>query len=204
MVDNSGSTLTTDPNKTNRIATVEAFIQKYGAMANLTYSYSYFDSAAMTYDNSNSSFDSSSNQAFGNAASAQTALNLFSPIGASGSTVYSSAFERIQAIISADGPASSNASYVVAFMSDGQPKDLGNSASSQLAGIETLTNQLMALVPSGRLTLSSVYFGPTDAGAENNLETMASLGGGQFINTNVTTNFSIDSLITIPTQACVP
>lgn len=205
MVDDSGSTKTTDPNDTNRVATVQNFINTYGSKTNLTYSYSYFGDNASTYSISGNNFGSSAANVFGDAADAQSALNKFEalPVGGAGSTNYDNAFSRIKNIISADDPSQNDQSYVVVFMSDGQPTDLGSGATNQINGITQLAHDLMALAVSGRITLSTVYFGPaTDTQAQNNLQTMAALGSGQFVNTNTTTSFSIDNLITVPGTAC--
>ena len=202
VVDDSGSTATTDPNDTNRVATIQNFLNTYGSKANLTYSYSYFGSVAETYDPTKSTFTSSANSNFETAAQAQTALDQFENLGTAGTTRTTSAFSQLQDIIEGDNTANEN--YVVIFMSDGQPTDLGNSASDQLSGVSSLATGLMGLAASGKITLSTVYFGPNDSQAEANLQTMATIGGGQFINTNVTTTYSIDGLITVPGQACSP
>lgn len=204
MVDDSGSTATTDPNDTNRVATIHSFLTTYASKTNLTFSYSYFGDNAYTFDPAQSAFGVNlPAQPFGTDAQAETALTEFESIGTIGNTPYAIAFDRLTAIIEGDSPSTSNQTYVVVFMSDGQPTDQG-SGSAQVTGVSALVTQLMALLPSDRLSLSTVYFGPSDADAESNLSTMAQLGGGQFVNTNVTQTFSIDNLINVPSGACKP
>jgi hypothetical protein len=203
MVDDSGSTATTDPNYTNRVATIQNFLTKYANQTNLTYSYNYFGTNVATYNVVSDSFGNiTSSGVFGTASNAESALNAFQLIGTVGNTNYSAAFTRLEAIIGGDIAANTNENYVVIFMSDGQPTDQGSSASDQIAGITNISNALMSYAPSGRITLSTVYFGAPDNQAETNLETMASIGGGQFINTNLTTQYSIDNLISVPVKAC--
>jgi Mg-chelatase subunit ChlD len=204
MVDDSGSTATTDPNNANRVTTIDTFLNTYASKSNLTYSYNYFGTNAASFNMASDTFVSSvPSSVFGTADDARAALTAFKNLkGTAGNTNYSSAFSRIQSIIQNDLASNSNESYVVIFMSDGQPTDQGSSAVNQINGITSLSSSLMGLAASGRITLSTVYFGPSDAQAQNNLQTMAALGGGQFINTNVTTQYSIDNLINVPVQAC--
>ena len=205
MVDDSGSTTTTDPNFTNRVDTINTFLNKYGSLTNLTYSYSFFGTNTSTYSMTLNSFGNYTSNVFGTASNVTTAMNAFLNMsGDAGWTYYTSAFTRLEAIISSDLIANANENYIVVFMSDGEPNDpnLASTSSAELAEITSITNTLMGLAPAGRITVSSVYFGAPDAQAEDNLTTMAALGGGQFINTNVTTSYSIDNLITVPTQAC--
>ena len=204
MVDNSGSTKTTDPQKTHRISTVQTFLNNYGSKTNLAYSYSYFGGTALTYDAVLNQFVASSTTPVGNATQAGGALTLFETLGtASGGTSYGAAFAALNTLVTNDELAAQGEGYVVIFMSDGQPTDIGKSADAQITAITTLTNSLLQVAGSGRLTFSSVFFGnSSDAQSVSNLSTMAKLGGGQFVDTNVTTNLSIDNLITVPTQDC--
>ena len=205
MVDDSGSTTATDPNDSNRVAVIQAFLNKYSAKSNLTYSYSYFGSGVFTYDFSTAKFVAQSTNAYGGASGMASALQTFESLGIDGATDYRKAFAQLTTLIENDQPAANDESYVVIFMSDGQPKDLNTpdaTASEQLAGIASISDELISAAPAGRITLSTVYFGPPDSEAENNLEAMAAIGDGQFINTNVTTQYSIDNLISVPENAC--
>jgi hypothetical protein len=203
MVDNSGSTSSTDPHDSQRVATVQTFLNTYGSKTNLTYSYSYFAQKAMTYDADSNSFDANPVRVFLNATQTGAALTMFKSLNTSDDTYYDVAFSQITSIINSDNPATNNESYVVIFMSDGQPTDLGGSANNQLSGVTTLAKNIIGLAPTGHITLSTVYFGPNnDSQSENNLKTMAGVGGGQFIDTNITTQYSIDNLVTVPITAC--
>jgi hypothetical protein len=207
MVDDSDSTNTTDPSNSKRVTTIQNFLNTYASKTNLTYSYNFFGTNPSTYSTSSHAFgNTTSANIFGTVAdmagSSNSALNEFLTIGSVGNTNYSAAFTRMQSIIQGDMLNNANENYVVVFMSDGQPTDQGSSANSQISGITSITSSLMGLAASGRITVSTVYFGAPDSQAQNNLSTMATLGSGQFVNTNVTTNFSIDNLITVPVQAC--
>lgn len=207
MIDDSGSTLTTDPNMENRVDVIQAFLNKYASKTNLTYSYNYFGTNAATYNIVTDKFGNTTTSAnvFGTAADATDALNVFKALpGDAGNTYYSAAFTRIESIIQGDLAVHNDQNYVVIFMSDGQPTDpgLGSSATAQINLITQVSADVMGLAASGRITVSTVYFGPTNAQAQNNLFTMATLGKGQFIDTNLTTQYSVDNLISVPITAC--
>jgi hypothetical protein len=140
---------------------------------------------------------------FGNAADTMTALAAFQSLsGSAGTTNYGAAFAQLTNLINADGPGANGENYVVVFMSDGQPKDQGNAGTEQLNNVSSLVTQLVSLLP-GQITVSTVYFGsPSDSQSEANLQAMATAGSGQFVDTNATTQFSIDNLITVPVTAC--
>jgi hypothetical protein len=223
MVDDSGSTFSgaggvgTDPNYTHRVDTVQSFIASYGQKTNITYSYSYFGSDVYSWDYTSGAYvlggsgtakgDLPLNGAipanpFGDGANTLTAMAAFEKFGSDGSTNYGGAMQQVVDIINADNPASNSQSYVVIFMSDGQPTDLGSQA-QELANVQSLVTQMAGYVPSGRFTFSTVYFGSeADTQSQANLKGMATAGGGQFVDTNVTTQYSIDSLINVPSQAC--
>lgn len=89
-------------------------------------------------------------------------------------------------------------------MSDGNPTDLSSDRDgSEVTAITALVNNLLASRPAKNLTISSVFFGsPSDTPSIQNLSKMASLGGGDFVDTNVTQNIVISDLVAIPGQDC--
>jgi hypothetical protein len=201
MMDNSGSTATTDPSHTYRVKTVQTFIQNYGSHTNLTYSFGYFSgTTAQEYDSTKSAFEITPTTAFGNSDFLTAALTAYENIKPDGHTPYSAAFTSLQTLAEKDVAAGSKENYVVVFMSDGMPTDISGNVAS---GIITLVDQLRTTVQSNGkslLTVSSVYFGPeSDAVSIGNLTTMASEGQGQFVDTNqLTSALSINDVITVP------
>ncbi len=206
MVDTSGSTKNTDPNKYYRGETLDNFLATYGTKSNLSYSYGVFAGTARFYDKTAINFSSSATVPYGAAADLSRAVSIFkSNIVNDGTTNYKVAFNALQANILADlQRADSPKMYSVVFMSDGQPKDLvapiNNSA---LTLVKNFTQTIV--MSGGAVRVSAVYFGSnTDQKAIDVLKTIAIAGQGQFINTNVLPNnaLNIDDAISIPGQSC--
>jgi hypothetical protein len=201
MVDNSGSTATTDPAHDIRVKTVQSFIQNYGTHTNLTYSFGYFSgTTAKEYDGHTSTFDSVPTVPFGNSSFLTSALNLYSTYAPGGSTPYTAAFNSMQSVVQEDETAGTRENYVVVFMSDGMPTDI---TGNQPSAIITMVDHLRTTVQNDStslLTVSAVYFGPeNDASAIGNLTTMASEGQGQFVDTNqLSSALQINDVITVP------
>jgi hypothetical protein len=219
MVDNSGSTATTDPNCKYRCSTLESFISSYGSNTDLSYSFSYFASDVTEWDMSSLAFLSSGTNSlhpFGNAAGLTKAVTYFSKhISPGGDTGYGEAFSSLQTIISNDEAAGNTENYVVLFMSDGQPTDLtcssGNGQQNDCVAtgaITTLVKDLLQTASANgqsQATVSAVFFGSaSDTDSVTNLSTMASVGGGQFVNTNVNSNIVINDIITVPGCSASP
>lgn len=197
VVDNSGSTLQTDPQKF-RQASVDDLITKYAAKANFSWQLILFNGstarALINNGNTNSPI-------FSDVAGARTALNVFSAERAAGETPYLAALSRAEDAIRLDpelnGPEAPL--YVVMFMSDGQPTD---SNTSQILAAETnLLNRA-----AGRISLNSLYFGSDNSTqAMDRLKQMSDLGKGQF--TNITSGKAfvrIDDISIIPQSGCAP
>jgi hypothetical protein len=206
MVDNSGSTTGwggTDRHFTYRAKAIETFLSQYGSKSNFTYSFGYFNgTTAKVYDTVSSTFKNKSAPApFGNASQIGTALMQYQRQSPSDDTPYQAAFSAVQTEISQDQNANGTKfKYVLVFMSDGQPTDLDDPV---LDSIRTIVSDLKHTAGAdGRLSISAVYFGPDDDSTSiQNLSFMASDGNGQFVNTNHTTHFSIDDVITVPGPA---
>jgi hypothetical protein len=203
MVDHSGSTKTTDPNKYYRVDTLNKFLMTYGSKSNLTYSYGYFSDVARLYNTNG--FGSSTNLPFFNSAMLQNAVNAYKALSIADTTTNYKAgigIMKSQILYEMSLPNSSKA-YSVVFMSDGMPKDLGSSPTVAAAA---LVKDLVQAVTNGGggLRLSTVYFGPTaSTDAKDVLKTMASAGKGQFIDTNVNNNtFDVADAIAIPGVPC--
>jgi hypothetical protein len=203
MVDNSGSTSSTDQNQSIRVQTLRNFLANYGSHSNLHYGFGYFDDDAYVYDMNQGGFVmNSASVPFGGAGGEIGALDTYhASIPPSGNTGYSAAFSAIQSAITRDESTGIVADYAVVFMSDGQPTDIDGNVQ---AGISTLVSNLKAATAANgksHLVVSTVYFGSaSDSTSIQNLQSMANHGGGQFVDTNHLSSggLSIDDLITIP------
>jgi hypothetical protein len=199
MLDNSGSTTGsngTDPSCNERCGSIKTFLSTYGSNTNLSYSFSYFGDNATNWDMKNSRFvGSTPSTPFGNATGLSNALNNFDYTLSSGGTAYDQAFSALQNIIAADSGNTEN--YAILFMSDGEPNTIncdatGTPPPNQTVGclattaIKGLVQNLLQVASSGgvQATVSSVYFGPSDPEAAENLETMAAAGNGNFFDIN--------------------
>lgn len=202
MVDNSGSTNTTDPNQLYRIQTIQQFIADFGAKTNLTYNFGYFSgTSTQMYDMSLNQFTPAlAASPIGTSAQLSTALLAYDAIAPGGSTPYHAAFTSLQATITADENAGHKQDYAVVFMSDGQPTDIANPVAANLLGL--VDSLKAAATPNGSsLTLTTVYFGPPgDSASLGNLQNMAIQGGGRFVDTNNlgAGGFVLNDVITVP------
>lgn len=205
MVDNSEFTQITDPNHRERAAAIDNFISTYGYKTNLTYSYGCFATKGYIYNmKPGGSFLSNTGYPFGDVREARAALEMFKTIRPHGVSNYKAVFNRLQDAIVNDLASGGNQNYVVVFMSAGRPNDLGRTAQSQIAGITALVNEALQAAGPGRLTISSVFIGdPRDTQAVNNLQTMAQLGGGQFVGANSKHTVLLNDIINVPGQ-CSP
>jgi hypothetical protein len=217
----------TDPDDFYRTKTVNTFLTNYGSKTNLTYSFGYFDKSSYIYNFASGSFNlnpamsgNATNQVFGASTDESTALTAFDNLAKDyGGTSYHPPISALQQVITNDMATSTGAGYVVVFMSDGMNYDGGSSynasitaAQNQAATQGWVTSLIQAATPAGQATSSAtfntVYFGPpastaqTNADAIANLKGMATAGGGVFVDTNTTTQLSIDNLLTIPVTSC--
>jgi len=204
LVDNSGSTKATDPHQYYRSQVLKIFLQQYGNKQNLTYLYGFFSGTkAYFFDSAIGGFHSVGNLPFGPAVDLTTALNTFNLIPPSGNTPYKAALQLATQSIQNDLQQGSKVkNYILIFMSDGEPTDVSNQPSLP-GNLQDLVQKAMALIQAagGTLTLSTVYFNGANVAADaSNLQLMAQIGGGQFVNTNLNPNLTINDLITVPGQ----
>ncbi len=203
MVDNSGSTDSTDPSQTYRVQTLRTFLAAYGSHANLSYGFGYFDDSGYLYDVGSAAFrEHDANVPFGSATQIGAALDTYhASIPPSGNTAYGEAFSALSAAVTRDEAGGSAQDYAVVFMSDGQPTDIDSDVTNRLTALVTNLRQTAAANGKSHLTVSTVYFGSgSDATSIRNLRTMAEQGGGQFVDTNHLDQggLAIDDLVTIP------
>ncbi len=203
MVDNSGSTVDTDPNQNYRVDTLRKFLINYGTRPNLKYGFGYFANDAYIYDVNTGNFSmNSATLPIGNEAEISNALNLYhSSIPPVGGTGYGAAFAALESAILRDEASGVTDDYAVVFMSDGQPTDLSGNV---LTKIRSLVARLKSATESNKkshLTVSSVYFGDSfDRDSVTNLKTMATEGSGQFVDTNHLPpgGLAIEDVVTVP------
>lgn len=211
MSDNSGSTADTDPNHMYRVQTLERFLTDYGSKTNFTYNFNYFSASVSIYNPATNAFTTNASTVsapFGNSAALSSALTLYKTRAPSGGTAYLAAFNRLKSILSADLEANGNKyQYVIIFMSDGEPTDISGGAATITQTLMTRVNEIKTLASDVDVSLSfsTVYFGPNNSDvAKQNLKTMSTAGGGQFIDTNDLNGdaLKIDDLITVAGQVC--
>ncbi|MBS1960332.1 MAG: VWA domain-containing protein, partial [Bdellovibrionales bacterium] len=214
MVDHSGSTFGssgTDADYHYRVGAIQSFLDKYGNKSNFTYSFGYFGAdKALLFDFQALKYkQTSANPPIGRYFG--TAAELSTPSGSTGAlqkylsisqnlnanTPYQKAFNADKVAVTVDtGNNHATYKYVVIFMSDGQPNpDISD------ADLTTLIKdtQATATAQGSGLTISSVYFGPANGTtAINKMKLISLQGGGQFVNTNVNSDFTINDVIQVP------
>jgi Mg-chelatase subunit ChlD len=210
MVDDSGSTLQTDPMKRYRALAIQNFVAKYGSKTNFSYVFGDFEANnsflynPLTNDFGNANITTTN--VVGTSSDLSNALTLYlsQTTSPNANTPYQVAFEALNGAISRDISATASfadkPNYAIVFMSDGQPNpSLSNNQIKNLV-IDLKTSVLN----SARLvSVSTVYFGPdNDDGAKSVLRDIASEGNGQFVDTNVSTDLTIESVISVPGEIC--
>ncbi len=182
VVDKSGSNNTTDTNS-YRVNTIGDFYQKHKGNTFVEWSVAVFNG---------SSSESYITGFSGDSAVVTAAIARIGQTTDAGSTPYKSALATARSTINYDMTThpDQTSSYVVVFLSDGQPTDYGSPADDT-----AINADVDSLVKMGRVTLSTVYYGPNDAVASGRLSRMAQIGGGQFLDTNIDGRIPIDDLI---------
>ncbi|GEM_PF-1661099 len=206
MVDNSGSTLMTDPNRNYRVQTLQKFISDYGMNTYLSYNFAYFQATtASAYDMMTGKFitDTAPNPV-GSSAQLSTALLAYEnvTINSNALTPYKAAFKSLGDTVIADETAGNKQDYAVVFMSDGQPTDI--SGIDNLKGLVT-SLRATATKNGSVLTMNSVYFGDEqDTASIANLKAMSTEGAGQFVDTNLLGKggLVINNIVNVPGANC--
>ncbi len=204
MVDNSDSTNQTDSKKYYRDQILRNFVNQYRDKQNFKYSFAWFGAQAVVWDKVQKQFVSKTQNAFGDSADFEKALDSFDSLGTQYGTAYNAAFTSIKDIVNNSTTPGDGWKYVVVFMSDGMPTDLGKGTNitTQIKALATnLTTQAQSL--STQASVSSIYFGPsTSTPAITNLQILSQAGSGIFVDTNTVSNIMISDSISIPGQVC--
>jgi hypothetical protein len=204
MIDNSGSTDTTDPKKNYRVLTLQNFIDDYGANTYLSYNFAYFSgTTAMAYDMiTNTFWNDQAPNPVGNSSQLSVALRNYEALNNGDRTPYKAAFKSLGDTVKTDEDAGNKQDYAVVFMSDGQPTDI-----SGIANLKNLVTSLKTVAGGNgsAITVNTVYFGPeNDSGSIDNLRAMSAEGAGQFVDTNnlASGGLVINNIINVPGANC--
>jgi len=202
MVDNSGSTASTDPDQYYRVETLRNFLAVHSASTNLSYGFGYFGDDAFLYDMNLGRFiEGSVSSPVGGHAGITGALDAYHALSPSGNTGYTAAFDALRSAITRDESTGNVEDYAVVFMSDGQPTDITGNVTTGIANLVDALKSAAGANGRSHVAISSVYFGSaSDSTSIGNLRGMANRGGGQFVDTNNLPpgGLSIDDVVTVP------
>ncbi len=191
VVDTSGSNAGTDGTDNNKVVrgqSIQEFFNLYKNKVNFSWDFTVFSGTT-----SSPLITGFTN----NTATMQAAINNFLGITDNGNTPYIAALDLAYSHINADAARTAQTKWVIVFISDGMPvPDVA------LATIQGKVSSIVNLIP-GQVTFNTVYYGPADATASGRLQSMATTGGGKFLNTNNSgRSFPIQDVISVPGTAC--
>lgn len=201
IVDQSGSNAGgagTDPYKSVRGGSIQAFFDDYKAKPSFNWGFVSFAGVSA----SPFIMNAYAQPAFSaQSADMQSAISMFQSRNDSGNTPYQAALDSVIQAINNDSASPASTKYIVVFLSDGLPNpDIADS---------TLKNDVNAILATrpGQVTFNTVYYGPGDKTASERLRTMATTGGGYFLDTNrsaTAKSFLISNVVNVPGSSCVP
>lgn len=181
-----------DIGKARRGGAIESFFNTYGSRVNFSWAFLTFN-----FGSSYSLIGLATNPRFSTSASQMSsAIRAFYNLADDDGTPYEAALSRIEQTIANDSGRGTDTKYVVVFISDGRPDPDVDTA--------TLINKvhaIQALAP-GQVTFNTIYYGATSADAQNRLATMASAGGGAYLNAADGRVFDINDAIQVPGTTC--
>lgn len=213
MVDQSGSNNTgqynggggTDPKKTFRFGILNKFIAEHGSKPHLSWNLVTFsDKTARSLIKDQKPFTNT-------LAFIIEALNAFMNTKDAGFTPYRAALKYAkELIVKHELTAKEKPTTLVAFITDGYPTDYCKKANETNCPGNILENEIdrdvSAIVSSsrGEIEFSTLYYGPPDPESSARLERMAKVGGGQFVDLNLSTNVDLNDVIHVPEKVCTP
>lgn len=177
VVDTSGSNAGTggsDPSKAVRGGSIAQFFTTYQTRSNFAWGFLYFSGSVA----SSLVGGTSSPQFTASASQMQQAISSFYGIQDYGLTPYMAALNMARQAVQNDTTAPSNTKYVVVFLSDGLPDPIVDDATLR-AGVKALLG-----VRPGQVSFNAIYYGDADVAANTRLKMMATVGLGQFLDTN--------------------
>lgn len=194
VVDKSGSNATTDTNGF-RVGTINTFYAQHRAKTTVKWGVVVFnDVSSEAYINNGSPQQPTFSGDIPTVTAAIARLGTTPDIGG---TPYKSALAMARTAVTYDITANPTepSSYVIVFISDGIPTDYGTPPDENV-----IDGDVRNLKTAGRVTLSTVYYGPASPEASGRLDRMARIGGGKFLDTNIDGRIPIDSLIGFTTS----
>lgn len=199
VVDNSGSNFQegnqpgSDPNKSVRGGSIQAFFNDFKAKQNFSWGFITFKSGNAYALINNGSQNS---PAFSNLLPPmENAISSFMTSVDSGDTPYQNATSMARQAIQNDPTATASSKWIVVFMSDGKPNP--NRSDNQL---RDYVQSIMDLKPN-QISFNTVYYGPEDPEAAERLKLMAQVGKGKFLDTNKNpsgNSFLISNIVNVP------
>lgn len=216
LVDQSGSNLNgpfehpgqaTDPTKTFRHGVLNEFFQLHGLKEYLSWGFITFNG---TSANGLINSGSPSDPVFTDSSSiAAQSLVTFKQSTDVGNTPYRAALAKARSLIQADIASSVREhDYRIVMITDGYPTDYCPTPAQTLCPGTMLESQIDAdvqaiinLAPT-KIQLNTVYYGFPDAGATARLNRMATIGKGQYVDTNTSMEVHLDDLIEVEQPIC--
>lgn len=210
VVDQSGSNLTgpyehpgvaTDPQKVFRFGVINDFFMKQGNKAYVNWGFITFHTTT-----AQGLIGSVDHPIFSDKKAMAVALQTFLATPDAGDTPYKAALQMAHDMIQQDMASSVVPfQYWIAILTDGYPTDYCSDPTQVSCPGGVLENQIdsdvqniINLSPQS-VQMSAVYYGLPDATAASRLQRMARVGGGQFVDTNVTKVITLDDVIKVPT-----
>lgn len=203
IVDTSGSNVSqsngvgTDKDKSYRKGSIQEFFNNYSMKPNFSWgfiTFSYSEATSYIGDTwlTPSMFSTAPSQM-------QRALDNFLTSYDEGDTPYNAAIRKAGEAIEKDATKTPDTKYIVVFLSDGLP-----SPSVPSSSITSDIAQVMAKAP-GRVSFNTIYYGIPSEGGRDLMQLMASVGGGQFLDTNLAglgRSFPISNVVQVPGTVC--
>lgn len=217
VVDQSGSNINgpygfpgmaTDPDKSFRYGVMSEFFQEHGAKQHVSWGFVTFNaSSAQGLIHSGNPqqphFTNNPTSMIGAFADFATATDV-------GVTPYKAALDMVRGMIERDmQTALPGTQYLVAFITDGHPTDYCPGGPNEVecpgrilddlldADVRTLVN-----VANERIQFSTVYYGLPNTDAAQRLARMASMGGGQFVDTNTSSEIRLNDVLEVTRPIC--
>lgn len=202
IVDKSGSNQDTDPGGTKRSSNIEAFILSQKESPYLQYGIVVFGNGAEAYTANRSGsagFTESRSEAI-------QATQRISQESDGGGTPYQSGLGLGRSMIAADIAKNKDqdATYIVFFISDGEPTDLSPHDDYGYGfgeyDLDTLDGLIRDLTSIGgkKIYLSTAFYGPNGDDAKELLQRMAKKGGGKYVNFEENKQWDFNDLVIKP------
>lgn len=205
IVDQSGSNLGdpppgTDAYKIFRLKVIQDFYNRHYRKSFLSWGFiSFGDSSAKAFVNAGMYTMPIFSQ---DSIAMANAIETFRTYSDSGSTPYKAALKMAGDLITADmATAPADTEYLLALMTDGEPSDYCVDGMLDCPGVENaIDNDLRSVVNLSptKIKFGTVYYGQNNVAAINRLKRLATIGGGQFLDANKTSEIKLDTVINFP------